>query len=323
MSIGHVKNVTIGDGTNTDVVRPSDWNSNHNMILNIGGNTAGTSQVVGTDIVWAGGNNITLSANGSTISIIGVGPQTISSFVPFEADGLATTNSSALQGTSGQISMWPITVPEYVAVDRINMLFNMSLISSAVSGRQSGGIYLGLYTRGTGASTSLLSQLDSISMGFSVTGSSSSMTLSFATATNSAGYTYTSTTTSNATSNNLFFATGATLKMLQFPIGMTLTPGVYWVGLLGTQSTTSAAIGLGFSVVGVSKALTNMGPMGSNNTAFSTGTNQLINGGMGEWGFGQGVWSQAGGNTLPNSIAISAISNGASVMPLMKFWSLT
>ena len=69
MSVQHVYSQTIADGTATSVVRPSDWNSNHNMVLNLGGNTAGTSQVSGQDIVWAGGNNVTLSANGSTVSI--------------------------------------------------------------------------------------------------------------------------------------------------------------------------------------------------------------------------------------------------------------
>lgn len=85
MSILHVKSNTIADMTGTvtvfnsagatataaatNLIRPGDWNSAHNFVQNIAGNTSGTSQVSGTDIVWAGGNNITLSGNGSTISI--------------------------------------------------------------------------------------------------------------------------------------------------------------------------------------------------------------------------------------------------------------
>jgi len=42
----------------------------------MGGNTSGTAQISGQDIVWAGGNNVTLSANGSTVSIHGVAAQT-------------------------------------------------------------------------------------------------------------------------------------------------------------------------------------------------------------------------------------------------------
>ena len=71
MSIQHFYSQTVADGTATSVVRPSDWNSAHNQVLNIGGNTAGTSQISGADIVWAGGNNVTLSANGSTVSVVG------------------------------------------------------------------------------------------------------------------------------------------------------------------------------------------------------------------------------------------------------------
>lgn len=76
MSIQHVYSQTVADGTATSVIRPSDWNSNHNQVLNMGGNTSGTAQISGQDIVWAGGNNVTLSANGSTVSIHGVAAQT-------------------------------------------------------------------------------------------------------------------------------------------------------------------------------------------------------------------------------------------------------
>jgi hypothetical protein len=71
MSIQHFYSQTVADGTATSVVKPSDWNSAHRQVLNIAGNTAGTAQITGSDIVWAGGNNVTLSANGSTVSVVG------------------------------------------------------------------------------------------------------------------------------------------------------------------------------------------------------------------------------------------------------------
>ena len=85
MTIQHFYSQTVADGTATSVVRPSDWNSAHNMVLNMGGNTAGTSQISGADIVWAGGNNVTLSANGSTVTI--VGPNTVAQTVQTQASG--------------------------------------------------------------------------------------------------------------------------------------------------------------------------------------------------------------------------------------------
>lgn len=71
MAISHAFSNAIADGTNTQIVRPSDWNSAHNFTQNLAGNTAGVASVSGTDIVWAGGANITVSANGQTISIVG------------------------------------------------------------------------------------------------------------------------------------------------------------------------------------------------------------------------------------------------------------
>lgn len=68
----HVFNNTIADGTNTNVVRPRDWNSAHLNVLTLTGNTAGVSTVSGTNIVLAGGPNVTLSAsqgaNAATLS---------------------------------------------------------------------------------------------------------------------------------------------------------------------------------------------------------------------------------------------------------------
>lgn len=61
----------------TDLVGASNWNSAHNQVLALGGNTAGVSSVSGSNIVLAGGNNVTLSAsqdaNAATVSIVGGG----------------------------------------------------------------------------------------------------------------------------------------------------------------------------------------------------------------------------------------------------------
>ena len=59
----------------TAVVRPSDWNSAHNNNVTLSGNTVGVSTVSGSNIVFAGGPNVTLSAvqgaNVATISFSG------------------------------------------------------------------------------------------------------------------------------------------------------------------------------------------------------------------------------------------------------------
>ena len=86
MQIIHVKSntapdwtgvVTIGNSTGgtqtinaTDLVRPADWNSNHALQMTLSGNTLGQSTISG-DIVFAGGNNLSLSVNGATLAFVG------------------------------------------------------------------------------------------------------------------------------------------------------------------------------------------------------------------------------------------------------------
>lgn len=75
MALYHVYNQTVADGTATSVVRPSDWNSAHSQLMTIAGNTAGASTLSGTNVVYQGGNNVTLSvnqgANAATVVVSG------------------------------------------------------------------------------------------------------------------------------------------------------------------------------------------------------------------------------------------------------------
>lgn len=106
MTIGHVKSLTQTDATGTitnwfgsttgtiaatDVVRPSDWGSAHLWSQTLAGNTAGSSSVSGTNIIFAGGSNITISAsqgvNVATLSFLGAGDNRI-------AAGTQTANST-------------------------------------------------------------------------------------------------------------------------------------------------------------------------------------------------------------------------------------
>ena len=112
MAIRHVYNQTVADGTATSVVRPSDWNSAHNQTLFLAGNTAGASSISGSDIYWAGGSNITLSANGSTVSVIGAAQtvDTNKAGTGFTSTTTAGTAITATLGTNG-LSM---AVPNYI-----------------------------------------------------------------------------------------------------------------------------------------------------------------------------------------------------------------
>jgi hypothetical protein len=58
----HAYTQTVADGTATSVVRPSDWNSAHIQAQTLSGNYLGPASISGTNIVFQGGSNITLSA---------------------------------------------------------------------------------------------------------------------------------------------------------------------------------------------------------------------------------------------------------------------
>ena len=94
--------VTVGNSTGgtqtanaTDLVRPGDWNSAHLQQLTLTGNTSGQSTVSGTNILFAGGPNIFLSASQGT------DPQATVSLL-YNATvtlGGSTANQSTVSGT--------------------------------------------------------------------------------------------------------------------------------------------------------------------------------------------------------------------------------
>ncbi len=73
MAISHAFTNRIPDGTNTNIVRPSDWNSAHNQYYTLSGNTLGVSTVSGTNVVLQGGGNVSLSGTGQTVVVYGGG----------------------------------------------------------------------------------------------------------------------------------------------------------------------------------------------------------------------------------------------------------
>lgn len=115
MAVSHVKSNTIGDFTGTvtvfnsagstvtanatDIVRPSDWNSGHNQFVTLSGNTNNSSNLSGTNIVFQGGNNITLSgvtaAGAATIVFSGANTVAQSNQSAIKALGVSNTGNTA------------------------------------------------------------------------------------------------------------------------------------------------------------------------------------------------------------------------------------
>lgn len=103
----------------TDMVRPTNWNSAHGLVQDIGGNTLGVSSVSGSNIVLAGGANITLSgvqgANVGSVTIVGgtgevgtgttFGGTNISGSMTLNSAGLALSLSGGAGGGGGSINV--------------------------------------------------------------------------------------------------------------------------------------------------------------------------------------------------------------------------
>lgn len=188
-ALSHVKSNPIPDFTGTftgfnsqgstttiaasNVVRPSDWNSAHNVFLTLSGNTAGQSTVSGTNIVLEGGSNITLSAitaaGGATIQLQGPNPPNRS----FQEimQGERFTTAMALSAT--QITNRPVFMPFWMdgtGLQLNTMRFIMSYAGS--SNRSLGGTFnAGIYRA---VNSTQLSLLASDSVSYSITASSQS-----------------------------------------------------------------------------------------------------------------------------------------------------
>ena len=101
MALYHAYSQTVADGTATSVVRPSDWNSGHNQFVTLAGNTAGVSTISGTNIVYQGGNNVTLSGTGATIIVNGA--NTVAQTVQTQASGAIAGTGFTSTSTAGSL----------------------------------------------------------------------------------------------------------------------------------------------------------------------------------------------------------------------------
>lgn len=110
------------------MVRPSDWNSAHVQNQTISGNTVGVSSFSGTNIVFQGGNNVTLSAATAVgaATIVISGANTVAQSVQTQASGAiagtgftstttAGTNITAALGTNGLSMAVPAYLTTYAA----------------------------------------------------------------------------------------------------------------------------------------------------------------------------------------------------------------
>jgi len=124
MALYHVYSQTVADGTATSVVRPSDWNSAHSQVMTLAGNTVGASTISGTNIVFQGGNNVTLSINqGANVGtmVVSAANQTVQTQASGNIVGSGYTSTTqagstvgVTQNSNGLSAAWPPFITTYV-----------------------------------------------------------------------------------------------------------------------------------------------------------------------------------------------------------------
>jgi len=162
MGISHIKTVAITDGADTAVVRPSDWNSAHAYTLqdavSISGNTDGVLANISSGTLYlAGGNNITLSQNGNSVTLSG--PHTSQFLTTAMASNRGTDfvqATAAFAGTSASGT---------IASDGISVSIGPYITTAMASNRGTDFVQAAAAFAGTSASGTIASGGISVSIG--------------------------------------------------------------------------------------------------------------------------------------------------------------
>ena len=188
MSIKHLFSNGVADATGTltiwfgattatvaasNIVLPSHWNSEHNLLYRITGNTFGSNTLQGTEIYFGASGGLSIEAStdgaGSTLWFEAAGAPNRSYIEIMQGERL--TSNVALSAT--QISNRPIFMPFWMdgtGLELKTMRFLLSGVGS--SNRSFGGTFrAGLYRQINSTQMSLVA---SDSMSFSITASASS-----------------------------------------------------------------------------------------------------------------------------------------------------
>ena len=231
MAVSHVKSNAIADWTGTvtifnsqglsvttvatNLVRPADWNSAHNLFYTLTGNTNGVSTLSGTNIVFQGEGAVTLRGSNSSIGIsISTADTTASFFFPYSARMMGTV-APISTGRPNQPLFVPLVMPN-VQFQSAGVLFKMSNSTNS-TGSITLSMFLAYYTR-NGDTLSML-ESTSTTRGITFSGSVNNSTM-------------------NAT------------RLLPVAWTKTITAGNYWWGFL-YRSTTAGAGGANASLIDI------------------------------------------------------------------------
>lgn len=276
---------------------------------------AGTQTGTSGTIVFSNSNGVTFGMSNSSVVTASVA-NPMATYVPYWPASTSTQTYGGLGTTSASAFVYPIQIYQDITFNHLKFMYSASLATGTGSANQNIRSMFGIFTNNAGT----LSALSTGSFSLALTVTSVSGTISFPSSTNSAGYTYGTTTWTTTAQGQSFVGTGQNrVADLVFGGNMTLTPGLYWLGVMQTQGTTNTSIGLSTGMVGVvMNSTSNMGYMGQAFSNVSTLTALHLG--------AHGVYSSTGsagygGTTLPTSMFLTGFSNSLQMMPLLTFMS--
>lgn len=174
MPFYHAKSITIADATGTvtfwnggttgsaaatDLQRPSDWNSAHNLVYNFAGNTTNQSTVSGTDVPFYGSGGVSIwGSNGSAVFFCGIPTLTEWRNQP---PGNNTSYSSLGQNS---IYLQQFTPEHRLEMSNLKLFGRGSFVSSTNSQAYSETVRYGIYQQGAGTASTQWTLLGSSSV---------------------------------------------------------------------------------------------------------------------------------------------------------------
>lgn len=315
MGISHVKSNTIADFTGTvtvfgsdgatataaatNLVRPSDWNSSHNIAFDLSGNTAGSAAISGNNITLVGGNNVTLSAETAASKLHIIGPS------PGGAGYTALTYQNRQLGASTQSfvqnAIWvtPMRIAVDVQADTILQMVSIGTSTSTNTGSCGVTLDMALY-KVTGTNTSRFDTIWStrwVGTGYISSSNSAAYTID-------GGASGQQLTTASANSN--LGTRFAGMRMITMSMGSTLGTGLYAYAV--RVSTSSVGNSVAFRTFGI--VLDNPMPLGMG-LGFGGGTATSI-------GFQDAGTIGTTSASFPSSFGFGDIKQHSNLVPYVK-----
>jgi len=254
VSIIHVKSNTVGDFTGTvtvhnsqastvtiaatDLIRPADWNSEHNQYYTLSGNTNNASTASGTNVVLQGLGGVTLVGSTGTIGISGYSEaMNYEQMIGTNVRAFANQSSTSLGQNSLYIQPVILERPGSFICMKLPVLVTNS--SSAVSSGQKGQtISVAAYSRvnrdvthtGYTQLTQFWSSTYTIAASYS---SNASWAMSLITGIgNSTSY---NTLTASSAGVNLSSSLHGARELI-IPVSSSFSAGEYWMGIINSTS---------------------------------------------------------------------------------------